>query len=431
MVDKSRMTLQKLARWHPSQSNTVHDRKGSAALWEGTLQPLDHEDLKQGALYIIKIHHVSVGLFQGWNDDMCCFAVLRSENIPMRWSQARYLPGDYDAYDAFDEAGNPPVHLWTRYLRVEVPINWFAIFEEARRKQREWTTHVFGQQQQQHHHHHTAMPTTTSAAITTGLSTGVMMGMTGSGNNGGYPPLVTTLHQQPPQPNILDEDYSEHGTFSAAPSQSLHSDRLSSISSLPLDSRRESMAQAVPTQQQQQHSPPQSPTPSNTSLSQYPAFTLPNNTTAGDPSDKANTTSALPTTTASTKKKKDADSHSSRHQIQQQHSTSAIASSSSPNVTTTSTTTTQELIPTMPSAKTSKRRSTVGATPSQQLELALGDLSFPHDDDRFSIHSDYQPNMDPSSISSTSPVQQHHSHTNTWKKRSIKKILGRSSTHTK
>jgi hypothetical protein len=65
MVDKSRMTLQKLARWHPNQSHPAQDRKGSTALWEGTLQPLDHEDLKQGALYIIKIHHVSVGLFQG------------------------------------------------------------------------------------------------------------------------------------------------------------------------------------------------------------------------------------------------------------------------------------------------------------------------------------------------------------------------------
>lgn len=65
MVDKSRMTLQKLARWHPNQSHPIQDRKGSTALWEGSLQPLDHEDLKQGALYIIKIHHVSVGLFQG------------------------------------------------------------------------------------------------------------------------------------------------------------------------------------------------------------------------------------------------------------------------------------------------------------------------------------------------------------------------------
>lgn len=51
---------------------------------------------------------------------------------------ARYIPGDFEAYNAFDHAGNPPVHLWTRYLRVSVPINWFAMFEEARRKQREW-----------------------------------------------------------------------------------------------------------------------------------------------------------------------------------------------------------------------------------------------------------------------------------------------------
>lgn len=52
----------------------------------------------------------------------------------------RYIPGDFDAYDAFDDAGNPPVHLWTRHLRVNVPINWFSIFEEARRKQRDWVT---------------------------------------------------------------------------------------------------------------------------------------------------------------------------------------------------------------------------------------------------------------------------------------------------
>lgn len=50
----------------------------------------------------------------------------------------RYIPGDFDAYDAFDDAGNPPVHLWSRQLRVQVPINWFSIFEEARRKQRQW-----------------------------------------------------------------------------------------------------------------------------------------------------------------------------------------------------------------------------------------------------------------------------------------------------
>lgn len=61
--------------------------------------------------------------------------------MPMRWSEARYLPGDFHAYDAFDDDGNPPVHLWTRFLRVSVPTNWFAMFEEARRKQREWCGH--------------------------------------------------------------------------------------------------------------------------------------------------------------------------------------------------------------------------------------------------------------------------------------------------
>ncbi|CDS07860.1 hypothetical protein LRAMOSA01809 [Lichtheimia ramosa] len=102
------------------------------------LPNIEHDDLKQGSLYIIKIRNVCVALFEGWDDDMCCFSVLRSEATPMRWSEARYIPGDFDAYDAFDDAGNPPVHLWSRQLRVQVPINWFSIFEEARRKQRLW-----------------------------------------------------------------------------------------------------------------------------------------------------------------------------------------------------------------------------------------------------------------------------------------------------
>jgi hypothetical protein len=41
-------------------------------------------------------------------------------------------------YDAFDECGNPPIHLWSRHLRVSVPTNWFAMFEEAKRRQRDW-----------------------------------------------------------------------------------------------------------------------------------------------------------------------------------------------------------------------------------------------------------------------------------------------------
>ncbi|KAI8344634.1 hypothetical protein BC941DRAFT_409162 [Chlamydoabsidia padenii] len=342
-----------------------------------------------------------------------------SENTPMRWSQARYLPGDYDAYDAFDEAGNPPVHLWTRYLRVEVPINWFAIFEEARRKQREWATHVLGQQQQQYHHHHhhhhapihNVMPMTTSPTATTGLTTGMMMG----GTSGGFPPPTMHHHQQ--QSNNLDEDYSDHGTFSAAPSRS---ERLTSISSLP-----------------QAYSPPQSPTPSDASSYINPPLVITPDSQQGDnnvnhpPSLSQTTTTAAsvqPVTTASPQKQE--QQHIPDSLKQQQHDASIIASSSSPNTTSTAAVPAVPSIPTKPT----KRRSIVGSTPSQQLELALGDLNFPHDDDRFSIHSDYQPNnsLPTSPISST---HQHHpphnNNNNTWKKRSIKRMLGRSSNTTK
>lgn len=53
----------------------------------------------------------------------------------------RQLPGDFDIYNAFDECGNPPIHLWSRYLRTSVPSNWFSLFEEAKRKQRSWAMH--------------------------------------------------------------------------------------------------------------------------------------------------------------------------------------------------------------------------------------------------------------------------------------------------
>lgn len=57
------------------------------------------------------------------------------------------MPGDFDIYDAFDECGNPPIHLWARYLKVNVPSNWFCMFEEAKRRQRDW--HMRQQQQLQ------------------------------------------------------------------------------------------------------------------------------------------------------------------------------------------------------------------------------------------------------------------------------------------
>ncbi|OAD78633.1 hypothetical protein PHYBLDRAFT_163730 [Phycomyces blakesleeanus NRRL 1555(-)] len=145
--------LQKLARWHPSANSSQADKKNAGqSIFDGPLESLEHDELKQGSLYILKINQVSVTLFEGWNDDLCCFSVLRMDATPMRW----YLPGDFDAYNAFDEAGNPPVHLWTRYLRVEVPVNWFAIFEEARRKQREWTVELNRRANQTHYLHPTS-----------------------------------------------------------------------------------------------------------------------------------------------------------------------------------------------------------------------------------------------------------------------------------
>lgn len=57
----------------------------------------------------------------------------------------RYLPENFDAYLAFDYAGNPPIHLWTRQLRAVIPINWFNIFEEARHMQRQWNVSYWDQ----------------------------------------------------------------------------------------------------------------------------------------------------------------------------------------------------------------------------------------------------------------------------------------------
>ncbi|KAI9244819.1 hypothetical protein BDA99DRAFT_543863 [Phascolomyces articulosus] len=152
-ITKKPSTLQKLARW---QSSTTHEKRlNTKPKSLASLEPVHHDDLKKGSLYIVKINHVSITLFEG------------SEAVPLRWSEARFLPGDFESFDAFDDAGNPPVHLWTRYLQVDVPDNWFALFEEARRKQREWkginqrksqllpplsTTSPLPSTQQQHQH---------------------------------------------------------------------------------------------------------------------------------------------------------------------------------------------------------------------------------------------------------------------------------------
>ncbi|CDS12970.1 hypothetical protein LRAMOSA05154 [Lichtheimia ramosa] len=58
----------------------------------------------------------------------------------MRWVNTSYLVGDFDAFVAFDELSNPLIELWYQ-LGVSVgqrlPLQWFIMFEEANRKQRE------------------------------------------------------------------------------------------------------------------------------------------------------------------------------------------------------------------------------------------------------------------------------------------------------
>ncbi|RUP46164.1 hypothetical protein BC936DRAFT_147274 [Jimgerdemannia flammicorona] len=99
---------------------------------------LDPDSLQQGELYICKIKLVKLALFEGWNDDMCCFSLLREESTPMRWSEARYLPGEFSAFEAFDPMGNPKLSLWENMHKPRISGNWFEKFEEARRKQRVW-----------------------------------------------------------------------------------------------------------------------------------------------------------------------------------------------------------------------------------------------------------------------------------------------------
>ncbi|CAO3618327.1 unnamed protein product [Cunninghamella echinulata] len=359
---------------------------------------------------------------------MCCFAVLRSENTPMRWSQARYLPGDFDAFDAFDEAGNPPVHLWTRYLRVDVPINWFTIFEEARRKQREWAAHVLGHPQPQHHH---SIPITSAHTIATG-SHGLSTHNINNNNNNnmiigaGYPMVNKPfLDNNNNNDNTMDDDFTDHETYSAVASQSLRSTRLSSISSLPLDSRPVGVSSSS-----ENYSPPQSPTSDH-----YPS--LDNTINKIQPSS-----SSINTKNNNNSINKKENDNSNKKENREELSLPPPPPSTLTKIKDIDNNNKKISIP-----STTEKKSTISssttilqqqqqsiATPSQKLEMALEDISFPHDDDQFSIHSDYQMDITkqqqqlPDSFSYQSKQSPSSS---TWRKPSIKKMLRRYSNPSK
>ncbi|KAG1231056.1 hypothetical protein G6F35_001760 [Rhizopus arrhizus] len=132
-------TQQYTCPWPTSHAPTNGSIKSAHSNSEDCLGLVTLSELKQGELYIIKIKLVTIALFQGWQDEVCCFYVLRTDLADLlRWSEARYLPNNFDAYYAFDEAGNPPIHLWTKQLKATMPSNWFSIFEEAKMMQKQW-----------------------------------------------------------------------------------------------------------------------------------------------------------------------------------------------------------------------------------------------------------------------------------------------------
>ncbi|KAL0143961.1 hypothetical protein V8B55DRAFT_1482230 [Mucor lusitanicus] len=138
--DRDNKPAQFLSNWPNAHApKTPAESTTAPSVHEEALDHVTLNELQQGELYILKIKLIVVALFQGWDDDMCCFSVLRTDLLDeLRWSEARYLPNNFDAYLAFDYAGNPPIHLWTKQLRAMVPVNWFNMFEEARHMQRQW-----------------------------------------------------------------------------------------------------------------------------------------------------------------------------------------------------------------------------------------------------------------------------------------------------
>jgi len=107
-----------------------------------SLKELKAQELKQGSVYILKMDSAKIALFEGWNDELCTFSILRNEMNPMRWSEARFLPEGFSAFAAFDLHGNPPITDWKKILKAKIPLNWFEMFEDARRRQRDWTPYA-------------------------------------------------------------------------------------------------------------------------------------------------------------------------------------------------------------------------------------------------------------------------------------------------
>ncbi|KAI9246495.1 hypothetical protein BDA99DRAFT_576611 [Phascolomyces articulosus] len=100
------------------------------------------EGLAEGRSYLLQVSsgaHISI--FEGVEEDLFTFSILRyQDDGTLRWLEARYLSGDFFAFPAFDDDYNPLVDFWYALgasVGQFLPNQWFIMFEEASRKERE------------------------------------------------------------------------------------------------------------------------------------------------------------------------------------------------------------------------------------------------------------------------------------------------------
>ncbi|KAI8149799.1 hypothetical protein BJV82DRAFT_584692 [Fennellomyces sp. T-0311] len=107
-----------------------------------TPSKLPPDALVEGRCYLLQVSSgAHISRFEGVDEDLYTFSILRyQDDGSLRWLDARYLVGDFLAFPAFDETYNPLVDFWYALgasVGQYLPIQWFVMFEEASRKERE------------------------------------------------------------------------------------------------------------------------------------------------------------------------------------------------------------------------------------------------------------------------------------------------------
>lgn len=79
-LDKNGKAAQFLPNWPNSHApkSAPAESTNATSIHEEYLDQVTLNEMQQGELYILKIKLIAVALFQGWDDDMCCFSILRT-----------------------------------------------------------------------------------------------------------------------------------------------------------------------------------------------------------------------------------------------------------------------------------------------------------------------------------------------------------------